>query len=277
MGGLDHLRVDGVRLEARWLGPAPEAAPTIVLLHEGLGSVSMWKDFPERLAEATGYGVLVYSRQGYGASDPVSLPRPLEYMHTEALDVLPRVLDEAGIRQCFLLGHSDGASIALINAGGVPDPRVIGLVVMAPHVLTESFSLESIARAREAFVQGGLRKGLERHHGSNVDGAFWGWNGAWLDPGFGDWNIEEYLPHIAQPVLQIQGHDDEYGTDVHFRSIERHVSGPVTSLWLQGCGHSPHRDQPEATVAAIRDFLPGLETLDSHRRAPVRGARGNTE
>lgn len=267
MSDMDHLIVDGVRLEAKWLGPGPTEAPTLVLLHEGLGCVSLWKDFPERLSESTGWGVLVYSRQGYGGSDPVELPRPLSYMHEEGLEVLPKVLDAAGIRQCFLVGHSDGASIALINAGGVPDPRVIGLVLMAPHVLTEQFCVDSIEKSRRAYEKGPLRQGLERHHGKNVDSAFWGWNQAWLDPDFLDWNIEEYLPDVYQPILQIQGRQDEYGTDVHFDSIERLVNGPVTSVWLDDCGHSPQRDQPEATLQAIIDFIPSLDTLKPRSRA----------
>jgi len=266
MSEMDHLTVDGVRLEARWLGPGPDEAPTLVLLHEGLGCVSLWRDFPERLAEATGWGVLVYSRQGYGASDPVEVPRPLSYMHREGLEVLPGVLDAAGIRQTILVGHSDGASIALINAGGVPDPRVIGLVLMAPHVLTETFCVASIREARKAFEEGGLRQGLARHHGDNVDCAFWGWNHAWLDPAFLHWNIEEYLPDIEVPILQMQGREDQYGTEVHLERIERQVQGPVQSIWLDDCGHSPHRDRPDAALQAIVDFVPDLATLKGRHR-----------
>jgi pimeloyl-ACP methyl ester carboxylesterase len=265
MSETKYLDVDGVRLETSWIGPGPVEAPTLVLLHEGLGSVSLWKDFPQRLAELSGWGVLAYSRQGYGRSDPVEVPRPLSYMHHEGLQVLPKLLNAAGIRQTILIGHSDGASIALINAGGVQDPRVIGAVLMAPHVLTEEISVASIHQARAAYEQGKLRESLKRHHGDNVDCAFWGWNRAWLDPGFLEWNIEEYLPDIDIPLLQIQGYQDEYGTAVHLEAIERQVRGPVTSLWLDGCGHSPHRDQPEAVLNAILDFLPSLASLPKNR------------
>lgn len=253
-----HLEVDGVRLEATWLGPGPAEAPTLTLLHEGLGCVAMWKGFPQQLAELTGWGVLVYSRQGYGGSDPVELPRPLSYMHHEGLEVLPRLLDVAGIRQTVLVGHSDGASIALINAGGVRDPRVIGAVLMAPHVRNEAVCVASIRQAREAYEQGPLRESLERYHGANVDCAFWGWNRAWLDPGFLAWNIEEYLPDIEIPLLQIQGHQDEYGSSVHLEAIARQARGPVATIWLDDCRHSPQRDQPDAVLDAIADFLPIL-------------------
>ncbi|HEX5513297.1 MAG TPA: alpha/beta hydrolase, partial [Gammaproteobacteria bacterium] len=164
MSETKYLDVDGVRLETLWIGPRPAEAPTLVLLHEGLGSVSLWKDFPQRLAELSGWGVLAYSRQGYGRSDPVEVPRPLSYMHHEGLEVLPKLLNAAGIRQTILVGHSDGASIALINAGGVQDPRVIGAVLMAPHVLTEEISVASIRQARTAYEQGKLRESLKRHH-----------------------------------------------------------------------------------------------------------------
>lgn len=257
----ERLDVNGASLETRWLGPEPDRAPTLVLLHEGLGSVSLWKDFPDRLHEATGWGVLAYSRQGYGDSDPVELPRPLSYMHHEGLEVLPRLLDAAGIRQAVLVGHSDGASIALINAGGIRDPRVIGAVVMAPHIRNEAISVASIRKAREAYEAGTLRRALAQHHGGNVDCAFRGWNDAWLDPGFLEWNIEEYLPDIDIPVLQIQGRGDEYGSHIHLEAIERQVNGPVTTLWLDDCRHSPHKDRLQTTLKAITDFIPDLVSL----------------
>lgn len=266
----DRIVVDGVGLETRWVGPGPDEAPTLVLLHEGLGCVGMWKDFPDRLAEATGYGVLAYSRAGYGQSDPVDLPRPLSYMHDEAIDVLPRLLDETGIRQAILVGHSDGASIALINAGAVKDPRVIGLVLIAPHVFVEQITTDSIREAKVAYETTDLREGLARYHGDNVDMAFRGWNDAWLDPAFADWNIEEYLPDAEQAVLLIQGRDDHYGTAEQIRAIERQARGETQTVWLDDCGHSPHRDQPTATVEAIRRFVPSLESLGLH---PTRAAR----
>lgn len=252
----DNPRLDagGVQLEYLWRGPSPDEAPTLVFLHEGLGCAALWKEFPERVAEATGLGVMAYSRQGYGGSDPAEVPRPLTYMHDEGLRVLPDVLDAAGIRSAILVGHSDGASIALINAGGRSDPRVRGLVLMAPHVFNEELSVRSIRDAREAYESGGLRAQLARWHGDNVDCAFWGWNRAWLDPGFLDWNIEEYLAGIEVPCLVIQGEDDQYGTIKQVEAIERGVAGPVERLMLPDCRHAVYRDQPEATLDAIARF-----------------------
>lgn len=261
-----HLEAGGARLEYRWIGPPPEAAATLVFLHEGLGSVSQWKDFPDRVAAATGLGVLVYSRRGYGASEPVGPARPLTYMHQEGLEVLPEVLDAVGIRSSILVGHSDGASIALIHAGGVRDPRVHGLVLMAPHVFNEELAVRSIRAAKEAYEHGGLREKLERHHGDNVDGAFWGWNRAWLDPGFLDWNIEEFLPHISIPLLVIQGRDDEYGTQRQVHAIREQAAGAVELLMLSDCRHSPHRDQAAVTLEAIRRFA------ECHAQPPAHAA-----
>ncbi len=249
-----RLDVDGVGLEYAWIGPPAADAPTLVLLHEGLGCAAMWKDFPERLAGATGQGVMAYSRRGYGGSDPVEVPRPLTYMHDEGLEILPAVLDAAGIHSAILVGHSDGASIALIHAGGVRDPRVRCLVLMAPHVFNEELSVRSIREAKDAYDSGPLREQLARYHGDNVDGAFRGWNRAWLDPGFLDWNIEEFLPNIRVPCLLIQGEDDQYGTVKQVEAIQRQVAGPVELLMLPDCRHSPQRDQPEKTLEAIERF-----------------------
>jgi pimeloyl-ACP methyl ester carboxylesterase len=249
-----RLDAGGVQLEYHWFGPPPDESPTLVFLHEGLGCAALWKDFPERVAEATGLGVMAYSRRGYGGSDPVEVPRPLTYMHEEGLEVLPQVLDAAGIRSAVLVGHSDGASIALINAGGRHDPRVRGLVLMAPHVFNEELSVRSIRAAKEAYEEGPLRSQLARWHGDNVDCAFWGWNRAWLDPGFLEWNIEEYLPRIEIPCIVIQGEDDQYGTIEQVEAIRRQVAGPVEVLMLPECRHSVFRDQPVATLDAIVRF-----------------------
>ena len=249
-----RLDVEGVQLEYDWIGPPPGEGATLVFLHEGLGCMAMWKDFPRRVSEVTGLGVMVYSRQGYGGSDPVEVPRPLTYMHDEGLRVLPGVLDAAGIRSAILVGHSDGASISLIDAGGRRDPRVRGLVLMAPHVFNEDLSVRSIEAARDAYEQGTLRAQLARYHGENVDCAFRGWNRAWLDPGFREWNIEEFLPAIEIPVLLIQGENDEYGTSRQVEAIRDQVAGPVELTMLPDCGHSPHRDQPGATLEAIGRF-----------------------
>jgi pimeloyl-ACP methyl ester carboxylesterase len=250
------VEVGGARLEYRWIAPATPGRPALVLLHEGLGCVALWKDFPDRLAAATGCGTFVYSRAGYGRSSPVPVPRPLTYMHQEGLDVLPRLLDTLGLEQVVTVGHSDGASIALVHAGAADAARRLrGVVLEAPHVLCEELSVASIRRAREAYERGDLRPKLARLHGDNVDVAFWGWNRAWLDPAFMQWNLEEYLPGVAVPVLVLQGRDDEYGTAEQYRRIERGSGGPVEVRVLDRCGHSPHRDQPQATLAAITEFV----------------------
>ena len=253
------LDLAGTRVEYRWIAPAVANRPTLVLLHEGLGCVALWKDFPDRLAAATGCGTFVYSRAGYGRSSPVPLPRPLRYMHDEGLQALPRLLEELGLERVVTVGHSDGASIALVHAGGAdPGHRVRGLIVEAPHVLCEELSVASIRQAREAYQQGDLRARLARLHGDNVDVAFWGWNQAWLDPDFMRWNIEEYLPGISVPVLVVQGRDDQYGTAEQYQRIQRGSGGPVEVLVLDACGHSPHRDQPDATLAAMARFVARL-------------------
>lgn len=251
------LQVEGVRLEARWAGPPPEEAPTLVFLHEGLGSTSLWRDFPDRLARETGWGALVYSRAGYGKSDPVPLPRPIRFMHGEAA-VLPGVLAAAGVRDCILVGHSDGASISLIYAGSGPSPGLRGVILEAPHVFTEPHGLASIARMKEIYRDTGLRDRLARHHGANVDVAFRGWNDVWLSPDFVAWNIEEYLPTIQVPVLILQGENDEYGTWAQVEAIARQSGGPVESIAISKCGHSPHREQPEITLRAMADFVARL-------------------
>jgi pimeloyl-ACP methyl ester carboxylesterase len=252
------LEVDGRRLEAAWHGPTPEpGVPALVFLHEGLGCVAMWRDFPQRLAEATGLPALVYSRFGYGASDTVELPRPLTYMHEEGGEILPRVLQAAGITDPILVGHSDGASISVIYAGGSPLPGLRGLILEAPHVFCEDVSVTSIAEAARVYKETNLRERLARYHGCNVDAAFWGWNKAWLDPEFLHWNLEEFLPRIAVPTLVIQGEDDEYGTAAQVEAITRQTPS-AEALMLPKCGHSPHRDQPERTLAAMVAFVAGL-------------------
>jgi pimeloyl-ACP methyl ester carboxylesterase len=261
------LDVGGVRLEARRIGPSPEDAPTLVFLHEGLGSASLWRDFPDRLSGETGFGALVYSRAGYGKSDPVTLPRPIRFMHDEAA-ILPQILKAAGIRECLLVGHSDGASISLIYSGnsagnshaaGNP-PGLLGLILEAPHVFTEPHGLASIARMREIYRDTDLRERLARHHGANVDVAFRGWNDVWLDPEFAAWNIEKHLPAIRVPILILQGEDDEYGTWRQVEAIARRSGGPVESIAIPHCGHSPHREQPGVTLQAMREFVNRLRS-----------------
>lgn len=259
IGSDGRIAVAGHRLEAVWHGPSPQEAPTLVFLHEGLGSVGLWRDVPAELARRTGCGALVYSRAGYGGSSPCALPRPLAYMHDEARIVLPALLAATGVRRHVLVGHSDGASIALVHAGANPAAGLAGLALEAPHVFTESFGVESIRAANRAYAEGDLRARLERHHGDNVDTAFRGWADAWLDPGFLDWNIEEFLPAIAVPMLLIQGENDEYGTLAQLDAIERGArAADCRRQVLRDCGHSPHRDQPERTLSAIAAFVAGV-------------------
>ena len=247
------LEIDGLKLEGRWIGPGPTEAPTLVLLHEGLGSVGLWGDFPQKLAAATGCGLFAYSRAGYGGSDPVALPRPLSYMHDEARSVLPKILDVIGFRRGMIVGHSDGASIAAIYAGAHDDRRLDGIVLIAPHVFTEDMGIASIAEAKRAYEEGDLKRKLARWH-ENVDSAFYGWNGAWLDPDFRKWDLTEFLPAIRIPVLIVQGEADQYGTIAQVQAIETGCSGPVETTMLPGVGHSPHREASEAALDAIRRF-----------------------
>jgi pimeloyl-ACP methyl ester carboxylesterase len=247
-----------VALEYRWIGNAPATAPLMVFLHEGLGSLSAWRDFPERLCAAANVRGLVYSRAGYGRSTP----RPSEqrwrpdFMHIQAREALPGLLEGLGIDSRktppWLLGHSDGGSIALIHAASFPD-RVAGLIVLAPHVLVEDISVTSIERAREVYRTTDLRERLGRHH-ADVDSAFWGWNDIWLDPAFRDWNIEALLPSIRCPLLAVQGEDDEYGTMEQIDRIAAAVPH-AQLLKLAACGHSPHRDQPQALIDASVRFI----------------------
>lgn len=247
------LSVAGARLEGRCWGPKPGDAPTLVLLHEGLGSVSLWRDFPGALAAATGCGVFAYSRRGYGQSDPNNLPLPIDYMTREALDVLPHVLDAIGFQRGILLGHSDGASIAAIYAGEVQDARLEGLILMAPHFFTELGGLASIIEAGVAFATTDLKTRMARHH-KDPDNAFNGWNGAWLNPDFEAWNIEACIPGIKVPVLAIQGLDDQYGTLAQLDALSADLLPPLERLELAKCRHAPHFEQPEQTRAGIKAF-----------------------
>jgi pimeloyl-ACP methyl ester carboxylesterase len=243
----------------------------------------MWRDFPERLSAQTGLGALVYSRAGYGKSDPVEGPWPVRFMHEEALVALPKVLDAFAVREAILVGHSDGGSIAIIHAGGVGDPRVLGLMLEAPHVLVEEVGLESIREIAELYRGGdagrmpanrpqdavapmGLKQRLARYHGENVDQTFWGWNDVWLNPAFRSWNIEEYLPGIKVPVLLIQGEDDQYGTQEQLRRIEDGCQSSVRTVMIEACGHSPHLDQPERALEVMKEFVGELRAEGPLRR-----------
>ena len=249
-----------VRIEHRFIAPeaAAASAPLMIFLHEGLGSLSMWKDFPARLCAALGWRGLVYSRPGYGRSTPRAAEEAwgLDFMHRQAHEVLPALLQALGIdaehKRPWLLGHSDGGSIALLHAARYP-AQVGGLVVLAPHIVVEDLSVQSIAAARQAYIDTDLRQRLARHH-DDPDSAFWGWNDIWLHPPFRHWSIEDEIGTIACPLLAVQGLDDEYGTLEQIRGIARRVPG-TELLELADCGHSPHRDQGEALIAAVARFV----------------------
>jgi len=251
---MPSVRAGGHRLEYAWFGQADSDASPVVMLHEGLGSLSLWKDFPLRLADATRRRVIAYSRYGYGASAPLTEPRGVDFMHIEALETLPELLDLLQVREPVLFGHSDGASIALIHAARSRRP-VSAVIALAPHVFVEGYGLENIAAAKVEFLDGDLRERLARRH-KDVDSAFWGWNDIWLDPLFTTWNIEALLPEIRCRVLAIQGLDDEYGTLEQVDRIAQGLGqGRLTRVELANCGHSPHRDQPDAVLAEAAAFL----------------------
>ncbi len=247
------LELGPTRLEYRMLGPRPQEAPTLVLLHEGLGSVAQWGDFPARLAHATGVGVFAYSRAGYGRSSPAMLPRSVRFMHEEAQE-LRRVLEAIGFRRGLLVGHSDGASIAAIYAGSIEDHRVRGLVLMAPHFVMEECSLVEVARARAEYERGELRMRLARWH-DNVDNAFYSWNGPWSDAGFRRWSITEELSYIRVPILIVQGEQDPCGTVRQAEVAREECYCPVEVTLLPETRHVPHREAQEATLAAVAGFV----------------------
>jgi pimeloyl-ACP methyl ester carboxylesterase len=263
------LTIGSSDLEYRMIGPAPDDAPCIVMLHEGLGSAGLWGDFPDRLAASTGAGVFAYSRTGYGASSPAALPRPLDYMHLEAFEVLPKLLDKIGFRHGLLLGHSDGASIAAVYAGAHQDHRVQGVAMIAPHFVVEDISVTSIAEIKKAYETTDLKAKLARWH-RDVDNAFYGWNGAWLDPKFRKWDISEYLAYIRVPVAIVQGADDQYGTMRQIEIAQDECYCPVDVTIIPGTGHAPHREAPEVTLDAIADFAKHI--LFTHQGSRGRAA-----
>lgn len=250
------LQAAGHRLHAERLLPShAPSGPTLVFLHEGLGSIGQWRDFPAQLCARVNLPGLVYERWGYGRSEPLTGPRPRDYLHREALDSLPEVLAACGIADPpILFGHSDGASIALLFAAGFPD-RVRAVVSEAGHVSVESVCLMGIRAAGIAYEQGDLRKGLHRHHGANTDPMFRGWHDTWLDPTYCDWNVEAELPRIICPTLIIQGADDEYATRAQVDAIAAGVSGPKEILWLSDCAHVPHHQVRKPVMAAVARFI----------------------
>jgi pimeloyl-ACP methyl ester carboxylesterase len=242
--------IDGKRLETVCYAGDP-ARPAIVMLHEGLGSVSLWRDFPARVCERTGCPVIAYSRYGYGRSDVLREKREPEYMHHEGEVVLPALLAELRVERPILFGHSDGASIALIHAGAYPG-SVCGLILEAPHVFVEDISVRSIAEAKATYENTDLPVKLARHH-ANADAAFYGWNDIWLDPRFRVWNIEDYAARVDCPVLLIQGDADEYGTAAQLDAIALRVPRSETVI-VPGAGHSPHRDAPDVVLDRVAAF-----------------------
>lgn len=248
-----------LRIEYRWLNAERRDAPLAVFLHEGLGSVAMWKQWPQMLCDALGFRGLVYSRPGYGKSTPrpAEVKWPVEFMHQQAHEILPELLDALGVdaaqrERMWLVGHSDGGSIALLYASAFPQ-ALAGAIVIAPHVMVEPVSVENIAKAKTEYDDGNLRDKLARYH-DDVDSAFFGWNDIWLDPAFRAWNITAALPRIRCRLLAVQGHDDEYGTMEQIDAIQRGVAH-ARLVKLSDCGHSPHRDAPAALNAAIADFV----------------------
>jgi pimeloyl-ACP methyl ester carboxylesterase len=255
------IELDGRAVEAYWHGPTPDAAPTIVMLHEGLGCAALWRDLPQKITAATGCGVLVYSRFGYGQSAPEPLPFPLSYMHDHAFNVLPRILDEAGIQRAILLGHSDGGSIATLYAGGTQDFRLRGIALIAPHFFVEDITITSIEAAKTAYETTDLRARLAKYH-RDPDNAFWGWNGAWLNPAFRAWRIDDHLPTIRVPILILQGEADEYGTAAQLSLAESEVYCPIETRLIAGAKHSPQNSHQAETLGALTAFVERIRVLE---------------
>ncbi|MBV7462715.1 MULTISPECIES: alpha/beta fold hydrolase [unclassified Acidovorax] len=244
-----------VQVEHQWIAPERRSAPLVVFLHEGLGSVAMWKDFPQQLCEAGGFRGLVFSRPGYGRSTPRAPDEAwgVDFMHRQAREVLPAFLEAVGVNEPpWFFGHSDGASIALLYASMFPQ-RVSGLVVLAPHLFVEDVTIQNIEQARDAYETTDLPRKLGRYH-DDPDSAFWGWNRIWLDPTFRAWNIEKELGTVCVPVLAVQGLNDEYGTLAQIHGIAARVPG-TQLLELSDCAHSPHRDRSDDVIAATLAFV----------------------
>jgi pimeloyl-ACP methyl ester carboxylesterase len=251
---MPFLNAAGRSLAYEWIGQGEDGRPALVFLHEGLGSIRQWRDFPAKLSEATGCRALVCDRYGYGQSDIlVERQRTIRFMHDEALEALPDLLGSLKVENPILIGHSDGASIALIHAGA--GHAVRGVVAMAPHVFIEPLCLGSIEKAKESFERTDFAEKLGRYH-RDARKTFYGWADVWLDPEFKGWDIrEDYLPEVRCPVLAIQGRDDEYGTMAQLDEIARRVKGPCERLKLENCGHTPFRDQPEVVISEVSSFV----------------------
>jgi len=271
--GSGRISVSGKSLEWGSFGPRPGVDPVIVMLHEGLGCLALWRDFPQRLVEHTGFPVFAYSRAGYGQSDSLDAPWPLDYMEREAIHSLPKILAAINADSCILLGHSDGASIAAVYAGRVNDPGLRGVILMAPHFFTEPMGLAEIAAAREVFETTDMRERMAKYH-RDPEAAFRGWNNAWLHPDFQSWNIEQVIEGFRVPSLAVQGAQDQYGTVRQVEVVKRRSPAPVTLKLLEDCRHSLHLDQLDATLAAIDAFVQPLEKASRqeirHEHAPMR-------
>ncbi|HZZ01181.1 MAG TPA: alpha/beta hydrolase [Candidatus Baltobacteraceae bacterium] len=253
---IERLAIDGAELEFVRIPARRRDVPSLVFLHEGLGSTGLWRDVPESIAARTGAEAIVYSRRGNGFSTPVGGPRRPAYMHDEALMVLPQLLDALQVRETILVGHSDGGSIAIVFAAAHPQ-RVRGLILEAPHLFVEPISVESIAAIRTQYETTDLRERMSRHH-AEADKTFYGWNDIWLAPEFADWNVEAHAARVSAPVLALQGVDDEYGTPAQIDAMAARALGPVDRILLARCGHAPHRDRRELVEAVIGDWIDDL-------------------
>jgi pimeloyl-ACP methyl ester carboxylesterase len=256
---MPFVSAGGHRLEYEWVGLGDAAAPVVVLLHQGLGSVALWRDFPRAVHEATGLRVLVYSRWGYGKSEPLArVPHGADFLRREAASELPDLLRALGVAKPVLLGHSDGGSIALVYAGRRIAPEPLAVLCMAPHVMLEKESIVSLAKARLAYEEGDLKAKLARFH-DDVDSAFYGWNVTWLMPDMRAWSIEGELAGIRCPLAVLQGEADEYGTAAQLESIKRHTGGKAEVTLLENCGHSPHIDQRARVLGALKRLLAAIK------------------
>ncbi|MDH3232824.1 MAG: alpha/beta hydrolase [Alphaproteobacteria bacterium] len=250
----------GHRLHYEWIGPGPDDAPTLVLLHHALGSVETWGDFPTRLSDTTGLSALVYSRWGHGKSDPIPpSPRPRDYFEYEAWTALPELLTAAGVREAILVGHSDGGTIAIFYAARPHPAPVRGLITMAAHIFYDRHSLAGMKKGREAWLRGEMAAGMERYHGDRAEGMYRSWSDRWLQPEALGWNAEHILPAITCPALIMQGSEDEFGVPGQVDAIVRGVSGRAEGVLMDGIGHEPHREVPERIIATITAFLAGLD------------------
>lgn len=251
---LEFLTLGNKKIETCWHNTGQKGLPTLIFLHEGLGCVKMWKNFPLAVSRATRCPALVFSRYGYGSSDPDPLPWKINFMHHQALKILPDIIQAAQIRDYILIGHSDGGSIGIVFAGSPLARGLKGLVTEAAHVFCEPVTVACIRQAKIQYDRHHLKQGLEKYHGKNTENAFRGWNDVWLNPNFIHWNIEKYLGRIKVPLLAIQGKDDQYGTIKQIESIRHHAPHAQTCL-MDDCRHAPHNEQPEKTLDLIARFV----------------------